>query len=273
MADLERQKTGAQILLAFLTNIRNEIPTFCEDAFHLLVSFLNSEIAEETLAIMQVLASHESCKSKIVTSGALPSILKILDSQVGESREQAVTILYDLSSSHSGIRSHILYLGCISKLVPLLGDNKLAGKGMKILQNLRDTEEASIAMAETNGCIASIMKLLDTGTHEEQEHAVAVLLSLCSLSFDYCQLVMNEGIIPHLVYISASGSSRGKDSAKKLLLLLRYLRHDDSLDRSLTGVGLSSKLSRNSRNCYNGKQPPSKISRFFGKKMSRFSKP
>ncbi|XP_077244343.1 U-box domain-containing protein 5-like [Tasmannia lanceolata] len=272
LSNVSTQKTGAQILLAFLSNSRNEVPSLEEDAFHLLASFLDSEISKEAMAILQMLSRHWCFKPKIVASGALHSIIKILDSQVGEPLVHAVKILYDLSS-HSEIKSHLISSGCISKLVPLLVDNELSGTCIKILQNLCDTDIARVAIAETNGCIASIVELLDTVTYDEQEHAVAILLSLCIQSLDYCQSVMNEGVIPALVNISVNGNSTGKEIAMKLLLLLRDLRHtNDPPDSSDLEVGSTSELSPDSSTVCKERRSASKASGFFKRKMSIFSK-
>ncbi|XP_058092082.1 U-box domain-containing protein 6-like isoform X2 [Magnolia sinica] len=270
LSNVEAQRTGAQVLLAFVSNIRNGTPPLHEDAFQLLASFLDSEISKEALAIMQVLTNHQSFKSKIMASGALPSLIKILGSQVNELQVQAVKVLCDLSS-HSDFRSHILSSGCIAKLVQLLGDGVVTGNCIKILQNVCDTEEARVAIFETNGCIESISELLDTGTRDEQEHAVAVLLSICSHSSDCCHSVMNEGVIPALVNISINGNMRGKESAMKLLQLLRDLRHNDPLDSSLQ-VGSDAELSRDSGSSCKEKQPALKSSNFFKRKMSIFTR-
>ncbi|XP_077253482.1 U-box domain-containing protein 45-like isoform X3 [Tasmannia lanceolata] len=272
LSSKKAQKTGAQILLAFFSNSRNGIPALHEDAFHLLGTFLDSEISKEAMVILQMLSSHRCCKPKIVASGALYSIIKIIDSQVGELLVHAVKILYDLSS-HSGIRPHLVCSGCISKLVPLLGDGELSGTCIMILENLCDVEGARVAIAETNGCIASIVELLDTGSDDEQEHAVAILLSLCSQSFDCCQSVMREGVIPSLVIMSVNGNSRAKESGLKLLLLLRDLEHTNPPDSLHLQVRSTSELSLDSGRIHKEKQTSSKGSGFFKRKMSIFSKP
>ncbi|XP_058087093.1 U-box domain-containing protein 6-like [Magnolia sinica] len=270
-SDIKAQKVGAQILLAFLSSSRNEMPPLNEDGFLLLASFLDSEMFEEALAIIQLLLSHGYCKPEIVASGILPSITKVLDSQVKEFLLQAVKIFCDLSS-YSDIQSHILSSGCISKLIQLLGDDQLAGNCIRILQNLCDTEEARVAIAETNGCIASIVELIDAGTYEEQEHAVSVLLSLCSYSSDYCQLVMKEVVIPPLVSLSINGNVRGKESAMKLLLLLRDLRHNDHLDSSFLQIGSVPELSHDIGSLGKEKQPNFKTSSSCRRKLHIFLK-
>ncbi|KAM3306249.1 hypothetical protein P3S67_013119 [Capsicum chacoense] len=76
-------------------------------------------------------------------------------------------------------------------------------------------------MAETDGCIPSIVKLLNSESLEDQEHAVALLLSLCSQCVQYCQLVIdtNERVFSDLDTICSNGNSKGKALAFELLSL------------------------------------------------------
>ncbi|KAL6007187.1 hypothetical protein ACLOJK_032683 [Asimina triloba] len=268
-SDNKAQKIGAQILLTFLSYSRIKMPSLNEDAFLLLASFLESEIFEEALAIMQILSSHDYCKFEIMASGVLPSIIKVLDSQVKEFLLQAVEILCNLSS-YSSIKSYIVSTGCISKLIPLLGNAELAEICSRILRNLCDEgEEARVAIAETNGCIASLIELIDTGTREDQENAVSVLLSLCSNSSKCCHLVMNEGGIPPLITLSINGSSEGEEKARKLLLLLRDLKNIDSVQSSSSQAGFDPELPQEAGGLCQEKKPTSLVSTFF-KKIKHF---
>ncbi|KAL6011335.1 hypothetical protein ACLOJK_001781 [Asimina triloba] len=272
LSNVEAQRTGAQVLLAFASNTRKGMPPLHEESFELLVSFIESDISKEVLTIIQVLADHQSFRSKIMTSAALPKLIKILDSKSNEVLVPVVKILLDLSYD-TDFRLHILSSGCIEKLVQLLGCGEVAGNCIRILENVCETEEARAAILGTNGCIESIAELLDTGTQDEQEHAVAILLSICSYSSDYCQLVMNEGVIPSLVSTSINGTSRGKESAMKLLQLLRDLRRKDALDSfHPPPVVPYSELSPDSDTGCKEKQPAPKSSSFFRRKLNIFIK-
>lgn len=239
--------------------------------FYLLASLLDSEITEEALSIIEVLSSHHYYKSQIMASVALPSILKILDTQIIELHEHAVKILFEWSSNRE-IGYHILFLGCIPKLIPLLRDSSLAGHCIKILKNLCNIKEAGVAIAETNGCIATIAELLETNNYEEQEHAVDVLLSVCSQRVEYCKMVLDEGIIPPLVNI-VNGNARGKESANQLLHLLRDIIYSDSLESSLPHLGSNPEYLQYPRNCSNEKKPSSKARGSLRRKFMIFSKP
>ncbi|KAK6924373.1 U-box domain, partial [Dillenia turbinata] len=260
--DLKAQKTGVQLLLAFLYKSRSGVSFLDDGAFSLFASFLDSELLEEALGIMELLSSHWYCRHKIAASGALTSILKIIDTQTIKFQEPAIKVLGNMSLS-SEICPAIVALDCIPKLVPLLGDDCLAAYCIDVLKNLCGIEEARVSIAETSGCVASIAELLDNDSQEVQEHALAVLLSLCSQRVQYCQLVMEEGlnVIPSLVMISSNGNDTGKASAVELLRLLRNVDFKDFQVTPSTGVVAL----RDSCEFPDDKRPSSKPSGFFGK--------
>ncbi|KAK4860241.1 hypothetical protein QYF36_019789 [Acer negundo] len=219
LGDVKAQKDGAEVLLAILSFGRVEIPPLHEDEACVLVSFLDSEITENVLAIIEVLSGHEDSKSGFLASGILPSILKVLDTEISEFQELAIKILCNLSHD-SEIVYHIVYLDCIPKLVRLLEDPILARYCIKIIKALCTSEETITAVAETNICISHIAKLLEIGTKDEQEDIVDILFSLCNEQAEYCQLAMTDSIVQELVNISVNGNSRGQVTALELLLLL-----------------------------------------------------
>ncbi|XP_009597246.1 U-box domain-containing protein 5-like [Nicotiana tomentosiformis] len=218
--DLNAQIMGCLTLTTVLQKCRSNFPDLNDDAFALLVSFLETEVSKEALAVLKVLSCHQYCPQKIVASGALTPILEMLDAQNAELNETAIKILRSLSEN-SRIVSLITPSEFIPKLIPFLEDTALASDTLVILKKLCITEDATTSVAEADGCIASVVKLLDSENREDQEHAVALLLSLCSQCFQYCRLAMDEGIILDLFNISVNGNSRGKTMALKLLTLLR----------------------------------------------------
>lgn len=232
--------------------------------FSLSATLLDSEVSEEALDILEVLSGHLYCRAKIAASGALNSILKMLDSHNTHIRIQAIQILLNMSSD-SDICSHIVSLECIPKVVPFLVDGALGGNCVCLLKNLCSTEEARVSVAETTGCIASVAQLLASDSHEDQENAVAVLLSLCSQRFQYCQLVMDEGVIPALVDISVNGNERGRAIALELLRCLREVKYDN--DQESTGSDVEASTANPAK-----ERTSSKGSGFFGK-ISRLSIP
>ncbi|PSS30830.1 U-box domain-containing protein [Actinidia chinensis var. chinensis] len=266
--DVKAQRSGTQLLLAFL-RICGSVPNLHEEAYSLLASFIDSEVTEEALAIIELLSCHRCCGPKIVASGAPYSILKILETQSRKFVEPAIIILYNLSSS-SDISSVIVPSEIIPKLVPFFEDVDFARYCISILKNLCDDEGCRVSVAETNGCIASIAKLLESDSHEVQEHAVTVLLSLCSQRVQYCWLVMEEGVIPSLISISINGNDKGKAIAMELLRVLKDIDYSGAQESS----GSDFDLSRDSSNHSKEKKSSSKASGFFGvRSRSIFSKP
>lgn len=243
-----------------VASCRSGISYSCAEAFRLLATLLNSEMTKEALDILEHLSVHPYCRGNIAESGALTSILELLDSHNRDFQERAIKILCNLSSD-CDICSHILPSECIPKLVPFFVDSTLAGYCVLVLKNLCGTEEARVSVAETNGCIASVAELLASASLEDQENAVAVLLSLCSQSVQYCQLVMDiEGVIPSLFDISVNCNDKGRASALELLRCLRDVKRDNGHKCS----GSDTEVSRDSKNLSNERKS-SKASRFLGR--------
>ncbi|XWS29288.1 hypothetical protein CRYUN_Cryun24cG0015600 [Craigia yunnanensis] len=225
--DIRAQRAGFQLLLTFVSKNRSGVRYLNEDAYNLLSLFLDSEVTKEVLDIMQVLSGHSSYRSKIAASGAHLSILNILDSKITDFQERVIKILQNLSSS-TDVCSTLVSLECIPKFIPFLQDTTLASHCIVVLRNLCSNQEARASITQTSGCISSIATLLENGSYEDQEHALAILLALCSQRVEYCHLVKDEcDIFPALFYVSVNGSKKGKASALELLRLLRDTDCDD----------------------------------------------
>ncbi|KAL5778020.1 hypothetical protein ACOSP7_010946 [Xanthoceras sorbifolium] len=268
--DVKAQKDGAEVLLAILSRGRHEMPPLHEDEVCVLASFLDSEITEKALAIIDVLSGHEDCKSGLVASGILPSILKVLETEIREFHVLAIKILCNLSSD-SDIVYHIMYLDCIPKLVHFLEDPILARNCIKIVKVLCTSEETITAVAETSICISHVAKLLETGTKDEQEDIVDIIFSLCNERAAFCQLAMTEDIVQSLVDISVNGNSTGKVTAKELLLLLEHNREGNTPECSNPAAALCPEnLCDSSATHRKDNKTSSKSVGFLGKKISRF---
>ena len=240
---------------------RSGVSYLGEDAFNLMTSLLESEITEETIAILEALSGNLNCGSKIAAAGTLTSILKILDTY-RELQEPTIKILYNLSLN-SEVRSYMVSLNCIPKLVPFLKEAPLAKYCIVILKKLCYTEEGRVSVAGTDGCISSIVELLEDGSCEDQEHAMAILLSLCSQRVQYCQLVMDEGadVFTSLASISLNGSDNGKVKANELLRLLRDIDHSDAKE----SLRSNSAVPVDASNHIKEKKSSSKASGIFGR--------
>ncbi|XVF17914.1 hypothetical protein REPUB_Repub10bG0165800 [Reevesia pubescens] len=264
--DSRAQRAGFQLLLMFLTKNRSGIRDLNEDAYSLLSLFLDSEVTKEVLDIMEVLSGHSSCRSKIAASGVLISVLNILDLKITDFQERVIKILRNLSSSHD-ICSSLVSLECIPKFVPFLEDTTLARHCIVVLRHLCNHQKARASIAQTSGCITSIAMLLETGSYEDQEHALAILLALCSQRVEYCHLVMDEcDIFPSLFDVSVNGSEKGKASALELLRLLRDTNCDDEEQECFRSDNVTSEDANN----YSKDKKSHKS--LFGVKLSMFSR-
>ncbi|KAG8373694.1 hypothetical protein BUALT_Bualt11G0051300 [Buddleja alternifolia] len=256
--DVEALLTGCQLLLEFLQKYRNTTSYIKEDTYGLLASFLDTEVSKQALSILEVLSFHQQCLHLLASSNAFIGILNILDSQIQELLEPALNIMTNLSSNCDIISSLLIPSELIPKIIPFLEDDTLARFCVTILKNLCGNEDAKVCIAESDGCIGSIAKILDKDSLEDQEHAVSVLLSLCSQRSEYCQLVMEE--VPALVSVSINGNERAKAMAMELLRILKD-------ERNTTGESSGPAVSIYSTKQRKDKNPP-KAQGLFGKIFS-----
>ncbi|XP_023533238.1 U-box domain-containing protein 5-like [Cucurbita pepo subsp. pepo] len=268
LQDSEAQKNGSELFLSLVRKSRSNSLSVPEKILTTLASLLNSEVTDEVLAILEALSGHYKCGSKFATSGVLASMVEYLDSEIKALQEFAVKTFANLSSN-SHICSDIVSLGCIPKLVSLLNDeDDLSGKCMFILQNLCHTEEGKIYIVETNGCIASIVRRLEMGKLENQEHAITILLSLCSQRVEYCELVMAEGVFPLLWKISNNGSEKGKAGAFELHRLLKDVQDNEQQESYVSDTSSSNKPA-----CHSKQRKVSKKPGFLGMIFTKHRRP
>ncbi|KAI3451686.1 hypothetical protein Pfo_008351 [Paulownia fortunei] len=206
--DVEAQITGCLCLLELVPKYRNSISYMKEDAYGLLASFRDTEVAKQALSILVVLSFHQHCGCNIESSGALVGILKILDSQLQELLEPALIILSKLSTS-GDIGSFIVPSEFMPKLIPLFENSTLA------------RYDSRVSVAKTDDCFPSIAKLLENGSHVEQEHTVSILLSLCSQRVQLCQLIMDYAVIPGLVDVPINWNKKAKAMGMELMLIVK----------------------------------------------------
>ncbi|KAI3798884.1 hypothetical protein L1987_34168 [Smallanthus sonchifolius] len=216
--DVKAQRIGCLLLLILVTKCRS-IKYLSKDAYQIIAKFLESEVIEEALAITEELSACQSCQFEIASSGSLPNIFKILDTRIKETQIPALKILYNLTSTRS-IRSLIVSSDLIPKLVTLSEDDSLSRYCIAILTNLCGNQDNKNIIAETSGCISFVAKALESENCKEQEHALEILLSLCSQSIQYCRLVMDEDVFTSLALIIINGNDKGKAKAHEMLRLL-----------------------------------------------------
>ncbi|KAH9625799.1 hypothetical protein KSS87_015725 [Heliosperma pusillum] len=267
--DIAAQKVANQLLLTFLKASRTDISQLNSDVYTVLASFLATETMEGTLSVIEVLSARENVIPQLAASGVLTSIIKLLDAHNRDFQEGAIKILHNLSinidASTCGLASD-----WIPKLVSFLEDDEFGGTCISILENLSKFDEIKDIIAETDGCMESIIKLLEPGSSnaDTQEHAVGILLNLCTHHSHYCKLVLYEGGIPGLIHASVNGTIKGKSSALEVLRQLRNL--EDESEQQESALVLDDIAPEGHEEISENKS--SKTSRFSGWKNKIFSK-
>lgn len=167
----------------------------------------------------------EQAKPVIGSSEAVPFLIWVLEATVdSECKSDALHALYHLSSCHSNI-PRLVSLGILNALQPLMNDDTWTEKVIAVLTNMANRAREEIIL--TYGLVPGLCMVLDIGEPIFQEQAAACLLILCTGNEKCCQMVLQEGVIPSLVSISANGTVRGKQKAQKLLIMFRERRHQD----------------------------------------------
>lgn len=266
---MQAQKVGFQFFRVFLSNSRTNILHMNEEAFRLFASFIDSELKTEALLTLHELVQHLSCRQSHLMASI---ITPLLESEDAEGLELCLKIVCNLSSD-SDVKPYLISLGIVSRLSPILSEGTFAECCLEILRNLCDVEEATVLITKTDRCLGSVAEYLDTGSPKEREHAVVILLAVCSHSSEDCLLVMKEGVIPALVDLSVNGIDEAKGCSMKLLHLLRDLRRTDQLNNSCSQEVVVTDVVEGPPDSSIHKQPIPKSSRFFQRKLNIFSKP
>ncbi|CAA6661527.1 unnamed protein product [Spirodela intermedia] len=219
-------------LLALLNlavrNERNKVTIVESGAVPPLVELLKSEssgLRELAAAAVLTLSAAESNKSAITASGAAPLLVQVLVNGSIQGKVDAVTALYNLSSSKESLDPN-LYVEAVTPLLTLLKESKkyskFAEKASSLLEILSGTEEGRSAISDAEGGILTVVETVEDGSYLSMENAVGVLLTLCqSCREKYRERILQEGAIPGLLRLTVYGTKKGQERAQELLELLR----------------------------------------------------
>ncbi len=140
----------------------------------------SKEAAVAALLTLSCLNENKAC---IGSSGAIPLLVQLLISGSNQARKDALITLYNLTIFLAN-RPRVVRAGAIPILVHLLSLRKLdlLEKCVALLYNLSSIEEGRSTIARTEGGIAVLAEILETGSIKEKEHAAATLLLLCTNS-------------------------------------------------------------------------------------------
>lgn len=201
------------------------------DIIPLLQRMISSPSTQQSAtAVLLNLSFLDEAKPIIGSSHVVPFLVQSLQSDSSSIKHDASHTLYNLSTHPPNIQP-LSDAGVVGALLSLLTSNAQDEEGsawtekvLAVFFNIASTQAGKRDMATTQGLIACLATILDTGEPAEQEQVVACLVILCN-GDEYCShMVLQEGVIPALVSISASGSTKGREKAQKLLRLFREQR-------------------------------------------------
>ncbi|URE10153.1 U-box domain-containing protein [Musa troglodytarum] len=226
------QDSGAMALFNLaVNNNRNKEMLLSAGVIPLLEEMIqNSDAYEAAAALYLNLSCLDEAKPIIGSSQAVPFLIQLLQARHyrRSCKHDALYALYNLSTHPANIAS-LLAAGIINCLRSFFTapsgstSNIWSEKALAIFINLASSAEGKKEIVSTAGLIGAISGILDTAAPAEQEQAASCLLIICD--DDKCiHMVLQEGVIPALVSISANGTPRGREKAQKLLKLFREQR-------------------------------------------------
>ncbi|KAK1438154.1 hypothetical protein QVD17_03957 [Tagetes erecta] len=225
--DLVAQESVAIALFNLsVNNDRNKETMLAAGVLPLLENMIRNLGSPGAVAALYLnLSCLEQAKPIIGSSEAVPFLIQILtDIMDPTCKSDALLALYHLSSLPSNI-PQLVSLNILNALQPLIDDETWTEKVIAILTNMATLARDEIISA--NGLVSRLSSALDSNEPMVQEQAAACLLTLCTGNEKCVQMVLQEGVIPSLVSVSANGTVRGKQKAQKLLMLFREQRDQD----------------------------------------------
>ncbi|KAF5202222.1 U-box domain-containing protein [Thalictrum thalictroides] len=232
-ADIHTQENAVTALLNLSINDNNKIAITNADAIEPLVHVLETGSAvakENSAATLFSLSVIEENKARIGRSGAIGPLVGLLGNGTPRGKKDAATALFNLSLFHEN-KAQVVQAGAVKYLVELMDPaDGLVDKAVAVLANLAAIPEGRSAIGVAGG-IPVLVEVVELGSARCKEHAAAALLQLCTNSYKFCSMVLQEGAVPPLVALSQSGTSRAKEKAQALLSHFRKQRHGNAARR------------------------------------------
>uniref|UniRef100_J3LZ43 RING-type E3 ubiquitin transferase n=1 Tax=Oryza brachyantha TaxID=4533 RepID=J3LZ43_ORYBR len=136
----------------------------------------------------------------------------------------ALLTLYNVSLQPSNIPT-LIAAGVIESLHGVLAPSSpMTEKALAVLINLALTRAGKKEIAANSDMVGAIVVILDNGEPAEKEKAVSCLWIICSGDEGGSLMVLQEGVIPALVSLTANGTGKTREKAQRLLLLFRGMR-------------------------------------------------
>lgn len=185
------------------------------------------ETCEAAVAMYLNLSCLEEAQAIIGSSEVIPVLIRCLQEEGYRSdtcRLDALLTLYNLSLHAPNIPA-LLSSGVVHSIHTVLAPSlPWTDQALTLLINLALSWPGKKEIAANQAIVGDIVFILDNGEAAEQEKAVSCLWMICNGDEGCSQTVLQEGVIPALVSLTANGTGKAKDKAQRLLRLFREQR-------------------------------------------------
>ncbi|CAK9144001.1 unnamed protein product [Ilex paraguariensis] len=193
----------------------------------LLVNLLQSpdtKIQKNAITTLLKLSINDNNKATIANVDAIEPLIHVLETGSPEAKENSFTTLFSLSVIEDN-QVRIGRAGAIQPTIDLLGNGTPRGQkdaAMTLINfSIFHENKARIVQA---GAVKALVRRegflywlrFRVGFARGKENAVAALLQLCNR---FCNMVLQEGVVPLLVALSQSGTPIAKEKARALLAI------------------------------------------------------
>ncbi|CAN6235443.1 unnamed protein product [Urochloa humidicola] len=231
--DVHSQEVGTMALFNLaVSNDRNKRQLLLAGVIPLMEQMIQRpETCEAAIAMYLNLSCISEAQAIIGSSDAIPFLIEALReddcSRSDTCRLDALLTLYNLSL-HAPNIPVLMASGVIEGLRAVLAPpSPWTDKALAVLLNLALTRAGKAEIAADAAVVGAIVMILDNGEPGEKEKAVSCLHVICSGGDEGgggSQAVLQEGVIPALVSVTANGTARARDKAQRLLRLFREQR-------------------------------------------------
>ncbi|KAL5213599.1 hypothetical protein ABZP36_002751 [Zizania latifolia] len=227
--DVQCQVVGTMALFNLaVSNDRNKKQLLSGGVIPLMEQMIQKpETYEAAVAMYLNLSCLAEAQAIIGPSKATPLLIRSLKDDGSRSKTcclDGLLTLYNLSL-HSPNIPILISSGIIQSLHDILTPSSpRTEKALAVLINMALIHAGKKEIAANSAMVAAIVLVLDNGKPAEKEKAVSCLWIICTGDDGGSQTVLQEGVIPALVSLTANSTGKVKEKAQRLLLLFRGQR-------------------------------------------------
>uniref|UniRef100_A0A0E0KS58 RING-type E3 ubiquitin transferase n=1 Tax=Oryza punctata TaxID=4537 RepID=A0A0E0KS58_ORYPU len=246
--DVQCQVVGTMALFNLaVSNDRNKKQLLSGGVIPLMEQMIQKpETYEVAVAMYLNISCLAEAQAIIGQSEATPLLIRGMQEDGFRSKTcclDALLTLYNLSLQSSNIPT-LISSGIMQSLHNVLTPSSpTTEKALAVLINLALTRAGKKEIMADSDMVGAIVVILENGDPAEKEKAVSCLWIICSGDDSGSQMVLQEGVIPALVSLTANGTGKTKEKAQRLLLLFRGKRQRE-LEQLLPRVELHEVVSQ-----------------------------